>query len=189
MKYAVVRTSEPNLEPGMTVSTGRPLDVALAQPDAFFVVGTAAGPRYTRAGSVMMGTDGTLMTKDGHPYLTANKTPLKVDPRLPNIAIAPNGSITSDGEAVGPRLSLVKFRDTKGLEKEGDVLLKARPEAGQPIASDSQLEPGTLELSNKHAIQSVTGLVQTTRDFDLLSRVIEAFSQVDKRAATDIIGR
>jgi flagellar basal-body rod protein FlgF len=189
MKYAIVRSVEPDLKPGSLVSTGRPLDVALSDPDTFFVVSTSQGERYTRAGNITMAADGTLMTPEGLPYLGANRKPLKVDPNLHQLSIGPNGALTAEGEPIGPQLAVVKFANPRALEKEGDVLLRARPGAGPAENADPRVEPGALEMSNRHALRSITGMVQTTRQFDMLSRVIEAFSQADRRAAKDIIGR
>ena len=48
--YAIVPAMRPDMRPGVLEATGNPLDVALSG-DGFFVVQTAAGERYSRAGN------------------------------------------------------------------------------------------------------------------------------------------
>src|SRR6185436_12689868 len=51
MRYAITRTNVPHFDAGQIVESGKPLDVALPEGNAFFVVRTPQGERYTRAGS------------------------------------------------------------------------------------------------------------------------------------------
>jgi flagellar basal body rod protein FlgG len=113
---------------------------------------------------------------------------LQVSPDSQSVAISPQGTVVVDGEETGSRLLLVTFPDPTGLEKDGHLLLRARPEAGRPQLSGSTLQPETIEASNASAVKGMTDLVTTTRQFEMLTRVIEAFSAADKRAATGIMG-
>lgn len=187
LRYNVVRSVQPDLNAGQITSTGRPLDVALRGPDGLFVVGTPQGERYTRAGHVTVGSDGTLTTPDGKPYLGADRRPLRVPPDAGSVTFSPDGSLLVDGVEAGSKLAVVSFQNPGGLEKEGDVLLRARPEAGRAQPATADLEVGALELSNASAIHGMTSLVTASRHFEMLTKVIEAFSQADRSAATSIM--
>jgi flagellar basal-body rod protein FlgF len=189
MRYSVVRSTEPDLRAGSVVNTGRGLDVAIRDPKAFFVVSTPQGERYTRSGSLQLTPDGAVTTREGHPYLGADRRPIRVAPEASNVRVDPDGSLVVDGEPSSSRLQLVSFPDPKGLEKAGEILLRARPQAGRPRPVDPVLEPETLELSNAPALESMTTLVTATRQFEMLTKVIEAFSTAERRAATDIMKR
>ena len=58
-----------------------------------------------------------------------------------------------------------------------------------PRLTTVDLEAGALEMSNSSALAGIMSMVTATRQFDMHARVIEAFSNVDKRAATDIARR
>ena len=188
MRYAVSRTTVPDFRAGQMIQTGRPLDVAISDDKSFFMVGTPQGERYTRAGSFRMAVNGTLTTPDGNPVLGANHRPVKVDPNSRNVSIDREGRLSADG-VTGPELGVVTFQNLSALERDGQVLFKAPAAAGAPRASDALLEPASLEQSNANAVTGMTTLVTTSRNFEMISKVIEAFGDIDKRAATGIMGK
>jgi len=199
LRYAISRTTSPDFRAGQMVQTGRPLDVAIADDKSFFVVSTPQGERYTRAGSFRMAVDGTLTTPDGFPVLGANRRALKVDPNAryvgpsgetvrTSVSVDREGTLTLDG-VPGPKLALVTFNNLGALERDGQVLFRALPAAGAPLASDALLETASLEQSNANAVTGMTTLVNTSRSFEMISKVIEAFGEIDKRAASGIMGK
>ena len=188
LRYAVSRTTVPDFRAGQMVQTGRPLDVAITDDKSFFMVSTPQGERYTRAGSFRMAVNGTLTTPDGYPVLGANHRPIKIDPQSHNVMLDREGRINADG-VPGPELGLVTFKNLTGLERDGQVLFKAQAAAGSPVASDALLETASVELSNSNAVTGMTTLVNTSRNFEMISKVIEAFGEIDKRAATGIMGK
>jgi flagellar basal body rod protein FlgG len=199
LRYAVSRTTRPDFRAGQMIQTGRPLDVAIADDKSLFVVSTPQGERYTRAGSFRMAVDGTLTTADGYPVLGTNRRAIKLDPNAghvgpsgesvrTNVSLDRDGTLTTDG-VPGPRLALVTFKNLSALERDGQVLFKALPAAGPPLASEALLETASLEQSNANAVTGMTTLVNTSRNFEMISKVIEAFGEIDKRAATGIMGK
>jgi flagellar basal body rod protein FlgG len=105
-----------------------------------------------------------------------------------NVQLSPTGELLVDGETTGPKLLIVSFAKPGALAKEGSVLLRATPQAGGIIQKDPDLVTNSLELSNASALEGMTTLVTATREFEMLSRVVEAFSDIERRAATDIMG-
>lgn len=188
LRYAVSRTTVPDFHAGQMVQTGRPLDAAISDDKSFFMVSTPQGERYTRAGSFRMAVNGTLTTPDGYPVLAANRRPVRTDPHAATISIDREGKLVTNG-VQGQQLGLVTFANLGGLERDGQVLFKARPDAGPAAASDALLETESVELSNANAVTGMTSLVSTSRNFEMISKVIEAFGDIDKRAATGIMGK
>jgi len=186
-RFAISRTTSPDFRAGQMVQTGRPLDVAIPDDKSFFVVSTPQGDRYTRAGSFRMAVNGTLTTPDGYPVLSNSHRPMKTDPHAGEIKLDTDGNLVADG-VPGQKVALVTFKDLTGLERDGQVMFKAQPSAGTPKVSDSLLEPGSIELSNANAVTGMTELVTTSRNFEMISKVIEVFGDIDKRAASGIMG-
>jgi flagellar basal-body rod protein FlgG len=185
MRYAVTRSVQPDFRTGELRQTGNPLDVALTDSSSFFTVSTPDGVRYTRAGKFILATDGTLTTPDGHTLLGAGGRPLVV-PTDASVAFSQNGALLLNGEETGQALHVVTFPNINGLIKEGGSLLRARVESGPPLTIDAEVRPGALEMSNSNAVASMTGLVNATRQFEMLARVIDAFSQAEQSAAKEI---
>ena len=192
LHYAITRTNVPNFRTGQIVDTGKPLDAAIQDPNAFFVVQTAQGERYTRAGSFRLTQDGALVLTDGTPVLGDNHRPLKIDATQPNIRIDSEGQIAAGDATVGEttlgKLLMVKFNDVTALQKEGHTLLRALPKAGPPSVYDGGVANGSIEQSNANAVEGMTQLVSLSREFEMITKVIEAFSTIDHKAATDIAG-
>ena len=190
LRYAITRTNVPLFTPGQIVDSGKPLDVAIEDPNAFFVVSTPQGERYTRAGSFRLSQDGNLQLPDGTAVLGENHRPLQVDATQPNLAIDSEGNLIAGDSVTGMstlgKLCIVKFPNLSGLQKEGHVLLKALPQAGTPTPYDGAVAPGCVEQSNANAVQGMTQLVTLSREFEMITKVIEAFSTIDHKAATDI---
>lgn len=191
LRYAITRTNVPRFTAGMIVDTGKPLDVAIPQENGFFVVSTPDGERYTRAGSFRLTNDGTLVLPGGATVLGENRRPLQIDTTQPNIRIDSEGQLIAGDSTLGTtttlgKLLVVRFPNVAGLQKEGNVLLRALPQAGAPAAYDGPLESGAVEQSNANAFEGMSKLVTLSREFEMITKVIEAFSQVDKKAASEI---
>ena len=175
LRYAVTRTVEPDRRQGQLSQTGRGLDVAFRDTDSLFVVRTPQGERYTRAGSFQVLPDGRMTTSSGDIVLGSGHQPITVQSGATDVRLSPAGELVVNGEVTGQKLMVVTFPHPEGLTKEGAVLLKAAPSAGRPVEKDPDLATESLELSNASALE-----------FEMLSRVVEAFSDIERRSATDI---
>lgn len=188
-RFAITRTTTPDFRSGQLVHTGRALDVALTDNQGLFGVATPNGDRYTRAGSFRLNVDGALVTAEGHAVLGDNRRPIRLPTTAADVQIGPDGSISADGEPLGMKIGVFRFENPAGLDKDGSVMLRARPEAGRALAHECGLESNSLESSNANAITSMTTLVNASRQFEMVTKVIEAFSQIERRAATDLMRR
>lgn len=190
LRYAITRTNVPHFNTGQIVESGKPLDAAIEDSNGFFAVSTPQGERYTRAGSFRLTQEGALVLPDGSPVLGENHRPIQVDATQPNIRIDNQGQLVAGdaitGEQTLGKLLMVKFDNLNGLQKEGHVLLRALPQAGKPSAYEGAVAGGCVEQSNANAVQGMTQLVSLSREFEMITKVIEAFSTIDQKAATDI---
>lgn len=186
MRYALTRTVEPDRKQGQLVYTGRTTDVALRDPDSLFVIRTPQGERYTRAGAIQVASDGTLRTPEGYSYVGTDHTVLRAHTDARSVSVSGDGHIVVDNVETGQQLSVVSFANPAGLIKEGDILLRATPNAGAAKSKVPDLELCNLESSNASALGSMTSLVQASREFEMLTKVIDAFSQIELRVAQSV---
>lgn len=185
MRYNGVATVATDMRPGPLQVTNKPLDVTI-DGEGFFAVRTPRGERYTRAGAFQIGADGTVVTAQGHPVLDSSGNPLTVQPDVKTLSIGEDGTLSADDSEVG-QLKIVKFRDVAGLEKEGEQLFRATARAGVAEVTPAVVQAGALEMPNVSIVKGMTDLVSATRAFEALQRAVESFSQLEHRAANDIM--
>jgi len=186
LKYSLVRTVEPDRRQGQLIHTGRPLDVALKNPDQWFRVATPRGERYTRAGAMQLAGDGLLKTSDGYNFTTTSGAPLRVPVDAKTAAIGADGSLVIDGLDSGQRVAVVQVSNAGNLVKDGDILMRLVPGAKRPPAAVADLETEAVESSNASALSGMTSLVQAAREFEMVTKVIDAFSNIDHRTAQEV---
>ena len=171
----------PDLRQGPLRQTGRPLDVALQGP-GFFVVQTASGPRYTRAGSFAVSTDGVLTTLRGEPVLGEGGLIRLTADAAPRIG--EDGSVFSGTEPLD-RLQVVDFAAPQRLIQEGHGLWQAPPRmAAQPATTGVQA--GSIEESNVNPVTAMTELVMVSRAYEQFHRTIEVFRSIDQKLVNEL---
>ena len=186
MRYNGVAAVAADMRTGPLQVTARPLDVAI-DGDGFFAVQTPRGERFTRAGGFQIGPQGTLVTAQGYGVLDPAGVPITLPLDSGEVVIGEDGVIRVNDEDAG-QLRVVNFEDTRGLEKEGDQLFRSTSRSGEAQLVSAQLHGGALELPNVSIVKGMTDLVSATRAFEALEKAVEAFSELERRAANDIVG-
>lgn len=186
MRYNGVATVATDMRPGPLQITNKPLDLAI-EGDGFFTVQTPRGERYTRAGAFQIGTDGTLVTAQGYPVLDSGGGVINVPQDAKVLSMGDDGTLTVDDSDVG-QLKLVKFREINGLEKDGEQMFRVTPRSGRAEVAQATVLAGALEMPNVSIVKGMTDLVSATRAFEALEKAVEAFSAMEHRAATAIVG-
>lgn len=159
--------------------TGNPLDLAI-EGEGFFTVQTPAGPAYTRDGRFSLDPAGQLVTRTGQVVL-AGGGPLVLDPAAGEVSVARDGAISQNNIRMGA-LDIVAFDTPEALEKLGDNLWKATDEA--PRAPQAlRVASGFVEGSNVNAIEQMTQMIEISRAYQSISRMI---SQADELRSTSI---
>ena len=162
--------------------TGRPLDAALPE-GVYLSVATPRGERYTRAVSLNVSADGSVLTAQGDNVADEAGNPLRVPAGVGNVTLTADGELRRGDASIG-RLRLVQFNRPDQLLPEGATLL-AR---GRAVATPAQatLTLGSVEESNATAVSAMTELVTATRTFEAFQRVIDAFREADRRVVTTV---
>lgn len=177
-----VAATREDAQPGALESTGNALDLAL-EGDGVFVIDTANGPRYTRAGNFCLDEQGRVVTQQGLPVRGAGGA-ITIPPGTQSVAVATDGTVSADGTVVG-QLELARFAPAQ-LAREGDSLLRA---TGAPQPGEAPLvRSGMLESSNVNVVRGVVDLVKVSRTYESLMRVIQGYHDVESRAARDLGG-
>jgi len=167
---------------GPIQDTGNPLDVALRNPNDFFVVNTPEGTQYTRAGNFTLSATGEIVTPDGMQVqgdggaLIANG---------PGVAIGADGSVRANGVSVG-RLKVVRFSDPSGLEQTAGSRFKVAAGQSAPTPVDGGIVPQALEMSNVSAVSSMVDLIVTNRAFEAYTKAAQTIDGLNQSAITQL---
>lgn len=136
--------------------TGNALDIAI-QGRGYFMIETAMGERYTRAGNFQIDPEGFLVTVNGHPVLDDGGQRIQFDEQDQEIKILEQGQLVVDGEARAI-LGIAQFENEQAMVQMGNNLYKS--DAAPVPAENIRVVHGVLEQSN---VKPVTELVQLTR--------------------------
>lgn len=165
-----------NMATGAVLDTGNPLDVAL-DGEGFMTVQTAAGERYTRAGSLAIDATGTLVDMQGNPVMS-ELGPITFTAQDTDISITADGTVaTNDG--VKGKLKLVEFTDPQAATREGNNLWAG----GDPqAATQTRVVQGSLEKSNVSAISEVTEMIRVQRAYESAASMQDKQDEMRKSA-------
>ena len=180
-----------NFQPGPLQTTGREMDVAVAG-NGWLAVRTPEGEAYTRAGNLHVGTNGLLQTAQGLPVLSADNAPIAV-PEQATLTFASDGAITALGAGDPPNdilmLGQLKLVDpgNASLVRGDDGLFRTAGQGGQagvPLqqAPGVRIVSGALESSNVSAAETMVGLINNARRFEMQMKVVQHADQNAQRA-------
>jgi flagellar basal-body rod protein FlgF len=163
-----------DFRPGPLQQTGAPYDLALAEPDRFFVLAGPNGPLYTRNGTFYRTAEGQLISPGGYALQGTNGA-ISFPPDANQIFIASDGSVTADGQPLGT-INLVRFTNIQALTAAGPTLYTAPPEAGTQPAPGRVLQ-GFREGSNVQPADAMVRLIIGSRYYDAAQRSLRAISE------------
>jgi flagellar basal-body rod protein FlgF len=163
--------------------TGRNLDVALNDDQAFFTIQTADGERYTRAGNFQLDSTGRLITPDGNAVLGQGGE-IVFAPTETDIAISADGSVSSSAGAKG-KLKLAEFNDTTVLSKVGINLYDSS--VPPTVPSFPGIAQGAIERSNVSGVREMTNLIEVQRAYEQVASLMKQQNEL-KSKAVDRLG-
>lgn len=159
-----------DISQGSFRDTGNPLDAAIVG-EGFFVVNTADGPRYTRAGTFQISPEGLLVTPQGHPVQGEGGDIAVGNGR---VAIDSGGTVMVDG-VVADVLQVADI-DEEALVREGSALFTVRQGYAPGIVGIPDIRQGCIETANVDPILETVGLITTQRAYEAFQRVIKSVS-------------
>jgi flagellar basal-body rod protein FlgF len=170
LAYTQDRATYRDQKQGAFTETGNPLDVAIGG-DGFFTVNTPRGPRLTRAGSFTVGQNGTIQDMSGNALLDTNGQPIQVAATDTGIQIAADGTVSSINGQIA-KIGVVTPADANQLQAEGGRLFVANTTTSAVAAP--HLVQGAVENSNVQPVMEMTRMMDTTRQFELVTQFVQA---------------
>ena len=171
------------MEQGTLRPTARNLDFAL-QGEGFFMVRTPQGDRATRDGRFQIGINGQLQAQDGSPVLGKNGQPITVDPKLGELSLTPDGSLSPGGNAVG-QLQLKAFEKADALPRVGN--LRFDPTNAKEATFKGTAQAGFLEQSAVDLPSAMVDMIRLSRLFEMSMKVASTISNdLDARSINDV---
>jgi flagellar basal-body rod protein FlgF len=180
-----------NFATGATRHTGNPLDVSI-DGDAFLVVQTPRGERYTRNGALQINATGELVTASGDRVL-GDGGPIQFQSTDSNVSINPDGTITvreagnAASDSARGKLRLVRFERTSTLLKDGASMFRA-PDgtAPQPADPSVRVVQGTIEQSNVSPVLEMARMVELSRTYSILSSMVQQMGEHRRNAISKL---
>lgn len=157
--------------------TGRSLDLAI-RGDAFFVVETPAGRRYTRKGRLYLNAAGELTDGAGN-HFASESGRLQIPEGAGYLTVDPTGQVGAGEQIIG-RLMLVDIPEPEALVAEGSSNFR---NDGAPSVSavGSQVMQGAIEQSNVSAVQEMVALIGVMRAYEASARIVKRLDSLSAR--------
>ena len=184
--YSLETTIGYDDSPGQVAATGRALDVAVAGASWLSVQALDGSEAYTRAGSLDVSADGTLVTRSGLQVL-GDGGPIQL-PAGSEPSIAADGTVNArlanGTTSVAGRLKLVTPENR--LVRGDDGLFRAA--GGDPLDTDpaARLQDGALESSNVSPVESMVAMIAAARQFEAQMKLMQT-AEADEKAASRLL--
>jgi flagellar basal-body rod protein FlgG len=159
--------------------TENPLDLVI-EGKGFFQVRLADGSlAYTRAGSLHLDANGTVVTASGDPIEPA----ITIPPDAISITIGTDGtvSVTQAGQTTAAQvgqITLASFANPSGLESLGRNLFRETAASGQAITGVpgtnglGLIQQGFVENSNVNIVEELINMIIAQRAYETNSKVV-----------------
>jgi len=176
--YGMVR----DMTEGALKPTSNPFDVAISG-EGYFIVGTAAGERYTRNGHFSLDANGRLVTSDGDPVLDSNHSEITFADDETNLSIARDGSISTSAGTKG-KLGVVQFANEGALTRTGGSLYETT-ETPTDVTSPN-IQQGMIEESNVVPIVEMTTMIDILRAYNESSELMKQAEDLSQKSVQDL---
>lgn len=153
--------------------TGGAFDFAI-RGEGFFLVATPEGDRLTRAGHFTPGSEGGLLTPDGHALLDAGGAPVIVPAEAGDPTLAPDGTLSAGGVPLA-RIGLWQPADPLTLRHQAGTLFAA--DAVEPAPEGATIVQGHLEGANVNPVAEIARMISVQRAYELGQNLLDAEDQ------------
>ena len=189
LSYVHDRATWHDFKQGPILLTGNPLDVAV-DGDAFLVVQTPRGERYTRNGALQINATGQLVTTEGL-QVQGENGPITLQNTDSNIAIADDGTVRvrengdSRSDVLRGKLRVVRFDQPGRLTKDGSSLFSApagvvaqTPETANRV----RVIQGALEQSNVRGVVEMSRMIELTRHYQQIANLLQSHGDMRRNS-------
>ncbi|MDR3476558.1 MAG: flagellar basal body rod protein FlgF [Gammaproteobacteria bacterium] len=172
-----------DFEHGPVLNTGRDLDVAVSG-DGFIAVQSKTGKEgYTRAGSLQL-NNGDLLNGAGD-FVMGNGGIIHIPP-AEKLDIAADGTVSARLKGTTEMVVIDRIKlvtpATSNLEKGVDGLFYTKDGNRVPTDEKIRLIHGALEGSNVNAVDTLTKLIDLSRNFEVHTNVMKTMQEDSDRA-------
>ncbi len=171
---------------GALTQTGGDFDLAI-EGQGFFKVSTAGGERYTRDGRFTMAPDGKLVTQNGAAVLDEGGGEILIDPLKGPVTFGKDGTVSQGAERLG-KVGVVRPTDLATFRKDGDNLYRNTTNDTPQAAPDAKIHQGMLEASNVQSITQITKLIEVSRAYESVAKMMDQTSELS-RSAVERLGK
>lgn len=185
---------------GALDKTSNPYDLAI-EGDGFFKIQDLDGKiSYTRNGSFCVNSDQYLVTKQGNYVLDVDNHKIRMipenfDPSLMRdkmeIVIGESGTIEMNSytqKLPMQTIGIFDFSDKEDLFEVGDARFIPMSEDNKELRAEKfSVQQGMLELSNSNVIKEMINTIQTSRNYESLTKVVSTNNDLLRTAVS--VGR
>jgi flagellar basal-body rod protein FlgF len=171
---------------GAMVKTDGDFDLGI-DGKGFFKIQAASGERYTRDGRFTTNPEGVLVTQSGYPVLDDGGGPITIDPKLGQVNIGKDGTLSQGAVRVG-KIALVRPDDMASLSKDGDNLYRNTANTTLQPVTDAQIQQGMLESSNVQPVVEITRLIEIQRAYEGVAKMMDNTAELS-RSAVERLGK
>jgi flagellar basal-body rod protein FlgF len=168
-----------DIKPGQAVKTEAPLDMMI-HGNAYFVVDTPVGQRFTRDGNFRLDRDGRIVNAEGFALLDRNNQPIRLNPGETDIEVTRQGEIVAGDAPVG-RIRLVSFPDEQALTRLGGGLYASTVDP-VPAEATAEVHQGMLEGSNVVSVNELTQMLDIVRRYESAQRILDSEHERARKA-------
>ena len=173
---------------GPAQRTGRDLDAMTGGNHWFAVQGLDGTEAYTRNGAFEISSEGNLVTGNGLTVLSDGGAPIAIPPGAA-VSLGFDGTISAKvGNQPASTVGRLKVAAAEGpLQRGQDGLF--RTASGDPLASNptARIQVGVLEGSNVNTVDTMVGIIQSAREFEVQMRLLQT-AETNDRSAAQLLG-
>lgn len=182
-----IAVSHTDFTQGAMHFTGNSTDLAITG-NGFFKVNTPNGEYYSRDGHFVINGEGVMVTAQGWP-VQGTGGDITIPPGTRDVHISYDGQVLADGEAING-INLVTVDNLQNLEKLGSNLLRARPDVQvaeeNALPGGARISQGFLEKANVEVVTEMVNMIETNRQYEAYSKMMQTSDAVDKEAISRV---
>mgnify|MGYP000559905705 CR=1 FL=1 len=165
--------------------TGRVLDMAIVG-NAYFMLLTPNGPRYTLDGAAAIDHTNTLVNHNGYPFASKDGQPILFPETYKTMQISEDGTIFADIEEVAI-VGMFGFDANAEFAKEGDNMYITNA-VGVPVDDGTiKLASGYLRGANISSTKILTEVIELQRSSDTSNELVKNIGLLEKNLITRVM--